>query len=59
MVDLLYDRRITALPHPPIEEDEWSDPTFNEDASEVLKTKEKEFTGDVFGRQVKGKIHHR
>ena len=32
---LLYGRRITALPHPLTEEDEWSDPTYNEDSSLV------------------------
>ena len=32
---LLYGRRITALPHPLIEEDEWSDPTFNKDPTIV------------------------
>ena len=32
---LLYGRRITALPHPLIEEDEWSDPTFNDEPSVV------------------------
>ena len=32
---LLYGRRITALPHPLIKEDEWSDPTCNEDPSLV------------------------
>ena len=32
---LLCGRRITALPHPLIEEDEWSDPTYNEDPSLV------------------------
>jgi transposase InsO family protein len=32
---LLYGRRITALPHPLIEEEEWSDPTFNEDPTLV------------------------
>ena len=33
---LLYGRRITALPHPLIE-DEWSDPTFNEDPALVQR----------------------
>ena len=32
---LLYGRRITALPHPLTEEEEWSDPTFNADPTLV------------------------
>ena len=32
---LLYGRRITALPHPLIADDEWSDPTFNEEPTLV------------------------